>query len=41
MTKASFAVLPYFFGRLRVKEPGRAYQYAQFFVWWQTLTGAL
>jgi O-antigen/teichoic acid export membrane protein len=33
--------MPYFFGRLRVKEPGRAYQYAQFFVWWQTLTGAL
>jgi O-antigen/teichoic acid export membrane protein len=33
--------MPYFFGRLRVKEPGRAYQYVQFFVWWQTLTGAL
>ena len=28
-----------FFSEYRVRDPERAVQYAQFFVWWQTLTG--
>jgi O-antigen/teichoic acid export membrane protein len=30
-----------FFSEYRVRNPQRAIQYAQFFVWWQALTGAL
>jgi O-antigen/teichoic acid export membrane protein len=30
-----------FFAQYRVHNPQRAIQYAQFFVWWQTLTGAV
>lgn len=30
-----------FFAEYRIKNPQRAIQYAQFFVWWQALTGAL
>ncbi len=30
-----------FFSEYRVRNPRRAIQYAQFFVWWQALTGAL
>jgi O-antigen/teichoic acid export membrane protein len=30
-----------FFSEYRVREPRRAIQYAQFFVWWQALTGAV
>jgi len=30
-----------FFAQYRVKNPQRAVQYAQFFVWWQMLTGAV
>jgi O-antigen/teichoic acid export membrane protein len=30
-----------FFAEYRVKNPQRAIQYAQFFVWWQALTGAV
>jgi O-antigen/teichoic acid export membrane protein len=30
-----------YFSEYRVKDPRRAIQYAQFYVWWQALTGAL
>jgi O-antigen/teichoic acid export membrane protein len=30
-----------FFSEYRVRDPERAVQYAQFFVWWQALTGAI
>ncbi len=30
-----------YFAEYRVRNPGKAIQYAQFFVWWQALTGAI
>jgi O-antigen/teichoic acid export membrane protein len=30
-----------YFSEYRVKNPGKAIQYAQFYVWWQALTGAV
>jgi O-antigen/teichoic acid export membrane protein len=30
-----------YFAEYRVRNPGRAIQYAQFYVWWQALTGAI